>query len=169
MGTPRILALSALIAVAGSLGACQQSTPPQQQESSAEAVAPEAKPGISLAAAELVLPVLAGRPGAVYFQVTNGSDAPVSLVSAYVEGASSAEIHAIANGKMEKREAIAIEPGQTIEFARGGLHVMAFDLSDSLAAGGTSELTLTFADGDKVSAPLTIIAGGGGAMQGMDH
>jgi periplasmic copper chaperone A len=132
--------------------------------------APEAKPGVSLASAELVLPVLAGRPGAVYFQITNDSDQPVSLVSAYVEGATSAEIHGMSGGMMEKRDAIAIKPGEAVVFERGGLHVMAFELADSLAAGGTSELTLTFADGDKISAPLTIIAGGSsGAMQGMDH
>jgi hypothetical protein len=57
-----------------------------------------------------------------------------------------------------------------VQFAPGGKHVMAFDLSDKLAAGGTAELTITFADGDKISAPLAVEAAGGmGAMSGMEH
>ena len=41
-------------------------------------------------------------------------------------------------------------------FEPGALHVMAFELDAKLAAGGTAEMTLTFADGDKLSAPLKI-------------
>ena len=76
-----------------------------------------------------------------------------------------------------------LAPGETVQFARGGKHVMVFGLSPSLAAGGGAEMTLTFADGDKLSVPLKIAAiggggqpasqprtsiGGGGTMSGMD-
>ena len=42
----------------------------------------------------------------------------------------------------------------------------AFDLDPKLVAGGTAEMTVTFADGDKLSAPLKIEARGE-AMEGM--
>jgi copper(I)-binding protein len=37
---------------------------------------------------------------------------------------------------------------------------MAMDLSDDLKAGATTEVTLTFADGDKVSFPAEVRAPG---------
>ncbi len=37
---------------------------------------------------------------------------------------------------------------------------MAMDLADTLAAGGTTEVTLTFANGDKVSFDAEIVAAG---------
>ena len=51
---------------------------------------------------------------------------------------------------------------------------MAFELDAKLVAGGTTEMTLTFADGDKLSAPLKIESRTGGGdmakgMEGMDH
>jgi copper(I)-binding protein len=126
---------------------------------------------MALTGGELVLPIVPGRPAAVYFSLNNAGDKPVMLVSAYVEGATSAEIHGMASGSMKKEEALEIKPGATLEFARGGLHVMAFELDESLAAGGTTEMTLSFADGDKLSAPVAISAGGSGepAGHGADH
>ncbi|MCB2047587.1 MAG: copper chaperone PCu(A)C [Novosphingobium sp.] len=118
----------------------------------------------------MTLPIVAGRPAAVYFELTNGGKEPVTLVSAYVEGASSAEIHETAGGTMKKRDSIEIKPGETLAFAKGGLHVMAFEPSEALTAGGTAELTLTFADGDKLSAPVSITSGAEKSeMSGMDH
>ena len=44
---------------------------------------------------------------------------------------------------------------------------MAFDVADNLKAGGETELTLTFSDGDKVSLPVKIEAMG--ALPGVKH
>ena len=54
-----------------------------------------------------------------------------------------------------------------VQFAPGGKHVMVFDLEDTVKAGGTTEMTLTFADGDKLSAPLKVetVTGSGGEEQ----
>jgi copper(I)-binding protein len=166
----RLAALASALVLAATLGACKQSAAPEAPEQADQAAAPDAKPGISLDGGELVLPVVAGRPGAAYFKVRNGGESPVSLVSAYVEGATSAEIHETAGGTMQKRDAIEIKPGETLDFAQGKLHVMVFEPADELTAGGTTELTLTFSDGDKVSAPIGIRAGGAMAdMSEMDH
>ena len=40
------------------------------------------------------------------------------------------------------------------------MHVMAMELDDTLAAGGETEVTLTFVGGDKVSFPVEIRAAG---------
>ena len=45
---------------------------------------------------------------------------------------------------------------------------MAFEVDGKLKAGGTTEMTITFLDGDKISAPLKIEAMGA-AAGGMDH
>jgi copper(I)-binding protein len=125
---------------------------------------------MSIAKGQLTLPIVAGRPGAVHFELTNGGKDPVTLVSAYVEGASSAEIHETAGGTMKKRDTIEIKPGETLSFAKGGLHVMAFELTEGLTDGGTTELTLTFSDGDKLSAPIAIASGAQQSdMSAMDH
>ena len=42
----------------------------------------------------------------------------------------------------------------------GGTHVMAMDLADTLAAGGETEVTVTFVGGDKVSFPAEVRAAG---------
>jgi periplasmic copper chaperone A len=172
---PRLPTFALVLALAASLGACQQGEAPAAPETAKQSAGPDAKPGMALAGGELVLPIVPGRPGAVYFTLRNGSDKPVSLVSAYVEGATSAEIHGMVNGTMTTQAALAIKPGETLTFAPGGLHVMAFELDESVAAGGTAEMTLSFADGDKLSAPVAVKAGGAKAdgakadAHGMDH
>lgn len=164
----------ALVAMtlAGILAACQQSATPAVQETAAATAAPDAKPGLSLADGRLILPVIPGRPGAVYFKLRNGSDKATSIVSAYVEGASNAEIHETKAGSMAAVKKVDIAAGGSVEFAPGGLHIMAFELPDSFKDGGTTELTISFADGDKISAPLAITTVGGQPATpaaGMDH
>lgn len=156
------------------LTACQQAEAPATQESEAAPADPEAKPGISGDAGRLVLPVVPGRPAAVYFTVRNSGSETVTLAAVHVAGAREAQMHETRGGSMSAVKSLPIEPGGSLEFAPGGLHAMAFDLDDSLKEGSTSELTLTFADGDKLSMPLRIEAMGGAMseathMPGMDH
>jgi Uncharacterized protein conserved in bacteria len=134
---------------------------------------PEAKPGIFAGEGRLVLPAVAGRPAAVYFTVRNESDTKVTLSSVHVAGAGKAEMHKTEGGSMGAVKSVDIAPGRAVAFAPGGYHVMAFDLANSMKAGQTGELTLTFSDGDKLSFPLMLEAMGGsmGAhdMPGMTH
>ncbi|RYG28292.1 MAG: copper chaperone PCu(A)C, partial [Burkholderiales bacterium] len=110
--------------------------------------------------------------GAVYFTISNNADKAASVVSAYVEGAANAEIHETKGGSMAAVKTVDVAPGATVEFAPGGLHVMAFELPASFQDGGTTELTVSFADGDKISAPLAITTVAGGTATeaaAMDH
>lgn len=141
------------------LAACQQQ---KQPETPASEAAPDAKPGLSVSGGVLMLPVVKGNPGVAYFTLANGSDKPARLAAVFIEGAGKAEMHETKGGSMAALEEVEIAPGKSVRFERGGKHVMLFDLSDELTAGATAEMTLAFADGDKLSTPLKIEAMGGG-------
>lgn len=170
-------ALFACAALIATLGACGKEPDSPTASNEATLSGPDAKPGLVASDGKLVLPVIAGRPGAVYFTVRNTGAEPVTLAAVHVEGAAKAQMHQTNGGSMAPVESLPIDPGASVIFAPGGLHVMIFDLSDKLKAGGTAELTLTFSDGDKLSMPLQVEAMGGAAsgdmsghdMKGMQH
>lgn len=175
MNPLRKFAVFGTVASLALLGACQQAPAPDAAatDQAAPAVSgPDAKPGMSAAGGRLVLPVIGGRPAAIYFSLTNGGPSAVTLAGVHVAGAGKAEMHKTEGGSMAPVQSIEIAPAETIEFAPGGNHVMAFDLTDALKEGGTAELTLTFSDGDKLSMPLRIETMGDGMghdMGGMQH
>ena len=126
--------------------------------------APEAPAGISVTDGRMTLPAVSGNPGAVYFTITNGGDEQVMIREAYVMGAGSAMMHETSEWSrqvdMQELFQVPVPAGGETVFAPGGKHVMAFDLDDTLAAGGETEVTLTFTGGDKVSFPATLLAPG---------
>lgn len=164
------LAPAMLFALAGCDGA-DRSAGDAAPTASATAVAagPDAAAGLALSGAKLMLPVVEGRPGAAYFTFVNKADKPVTIAAVSIEGAGRTEMHETVGGKMTPIESIDVAPGQTVAFERGGKHVMAFDIASALAPGGTSEITLTLADGDKISAPIAVEAMAGGMMHGAGH
>lgn len=158
-----VLPLAASLA-ALSLSACSQSA--KEEEKAAASAAPEAKPGISVADGVFMLPAVSGNPGAAYFALDNESNNTVSIASIAIAGAGKTEIHQTMGGQMKPVDRVDVEAKTVVKFERGGLHVMAFEVDGSLKAGDTAEMTITFTDGDKVSAPLKLEAMGAGAM---DH
>lgn len=154
----RFIAGAALSIAALGLAACGEQ-PAQETET-----APEAAPGVTVANGRLILPAVKGNPGAVYFDVTNNSDADTAIASAHVEGAAMAELHAttMKDGVMSMKEmsTVPVTKGATVSFAPGGNHVMAMELGDTVTAGGSTEVTLTFEGGDKLSFPAEIRAAG---------
>lgn len=153
----KILGKSALLLplLALSLSACQK------EAATPETSAPDAKPGISASNGTLVLPVVKGNPGAAYFDLTNGGDKSATLAAVNIQGAEKAEMHETIGGSMAPVAALEVKPGETAKFERGARHVMAFGIADTVKAGDKVELTLTFADGDKLSASLTVEGMGG--------
>lgn len=147
---PFALALSLPLAL--TLSACQQ-------EKAAPAN-PEAKPGLRVDNARLVLPAVSGNPAAAYFNLVNFGDKDVTLAAVSIEGAGKAEMHETTGTSMAPLRDYAVDSGESGVFAPGGRHVMAFDLASSLKAGGTTEMTLTFADGDKLSTRINVVAAG---------
>ena len=139
------LAVAALVPMA-----CSEA--PEQSET-----APEAPDGVSVTNARLMLPAVAGNPGAVYFDLENASETNRVIRAVSVAGAGSAMMH---TGDMQEMTQVVTPPGETVKFAPGEQHVMAMDLADTVVAGGQAEVTVTFVGGDKVSFPAEVRAAG---------
>ncbi|HVR91875.1 MAG TPA: copper chaperone PCu(A)C [Novosphingobium sp.] len=150
-----------LIALA--LVACKPAAEQTADEAASSEV--EAKPGLSASKGRLVLPTVTGNPGAAYFTLANSGATSVVLGAVYVDGADKAEMHQTSGGSMAPLATLELPAGKTDEFAPGGKHVMVFGLDPKLASGASVTMTLTFADGDKLSAPLTVEKAGAT----MDH
>jgi periplasmic copper chaperone A len=146
-------AVGLLIAVA-TLSACGQQT-------EKTSVAPEAKPGLVLSKGRLVLPAVKGNPAGGYFTLQNGADKAVTVAGVFITGATRAELHETIGESMEPITRLELQPGEAVEFKPGGKHVMAFGLDPALAPGSSTEITVTFADGDKLSASLKLEPAGG--------
>lgn len=153
------LGLAAALALAG----CQQ-------QAAKDETNPDSVEGVSVSDGRLVLPAVMGNPGAAYFTIDNMSPAPVTVAGVYIDAAEKAEMHQTVEGAMEPLDSLHVAAAETVEFKPGGKHVMAFGLKGYLAPASKVEMTLTFSNGDKISAPLIVEAPGGGApMGGMDH
>jgi hypothetical protein len=148
--TKHIRAALALAAAALVPMACSEA--PEQAEA-----APEAPEGVTVTNARLMLPAVAGNPGAVYFDIANTSDRNRVIRKAEVAGAGSAMMH---TADMQEMTQVMVGPGATVKFEPGGQHVMAMDLADTVSAGGNAEVTVTFVGGDKVSFPAEVRAAG---------
>jgi periplasmic copper chaperone A len=155
----KLIAASLAVSLAG-LGLASCGSEPVE-------TAPEGVPGVSVTDARLVLPAVKGNPGALYFNLAYGEPgtAPrVGLSRVEIAGAESTMLHAYGewSGQKVMEEMIppVIAKGETLKFEPGGKHVMAMGLAETLAAGGSTEVTLTFAGGDKVSVPATILGAG---------
>lgn len=124
----------------------------------------EGVPGLSVENARLVLPAVKGNPAAVYFDVAYEGDRGLSIRRADVAGAKEAQLHAFGEweGRMQMAEAmpIAITKGTEVTFAPGELHVMAFELDDSIEAGGNVEVTLTVSGGGTHTFEADVLAAG---------
>ncbi|HUD28564.1 MAG TPA: copper chaperone PCu(A)C [Novosphingobium sp.] len=165
----RPIALLASAALIAALGGCGKEPDSPTESNEATLSGPDAKPGLAASDGKIVLPVIAGRPAAVYFTVRNDGAEPVTLSAVSVLGAEKAEMHQTNGGSMAAVASLPIDPGASVVFAPGGLHVMVFGLPETLKPGGNAELTLTFSDGDKLSMPLRVETMGSDDMQGMHH
>jgi periplasmic copper chaperone A len=140
------------LGVAALLPAACGEAPAEQAE--AAATAPE---GITVANARLMLPAVKGNPGAVYFDVANASDRNMVIRKVEVANVGSAMMH---TGDMQEMTQVMVGPGETVKFAPGEQHVMAMDLADSVTAGTTDEVTVTFVGGKTVKFPAEVRVAG---------
>lgn len=127
------------------------------------APAEEANPtGLAVSNARLILPPVAGNPAAIYFDLKNEGNRPVAVRRADVADAKSASMHDMMEYNREMTMAdmgpLTVPVGETVKFEPGGKHVMVFEPSPELKAGGKTELTLTVAGGDKASFEIPVEA-----------
>ena len=169
----RLLALAAF-ALPVALAACGDTTELDESELQEEAISNDianAELGLQLSQARVRLPAVEGRPGVAYFDLVSNRDEPVRIVSVEVIGAGEAEMHETKEEDgvtmMASAGSILLEPREGVRFAPGGFHVMLFDIDPTLAAGDTTDLTVTLENGDKISTTAQIL-GPNEAMSEMD-
>ncbi|MEO0550276.1 MAG: copper chaperone PCu(A)C [Pseudomonadota bacterium] len=143
----RLLASTALFALAAACAPADTPTPG----------ASETGPVLSYTDAFIMEPI-GGRDitmGGVTLSVEGGD---VRLTSASSPSIGTIELHTMAmnDGKMQMRqvEGFDLADGETLTLARGGDHLMMFNVSDDVAGGETVDITLNFdADGE----PMTLV------------
>ncbi|MDE2411565.1 MAG: copper chaperone PCu(A)C [Sphingomonadales bacterium] len=150
------------------LSGCKQEATKTEAKTSASASATPSTFKADVSGGRLILPAVKGNPGAAYFTVRNETTGTMAITAIAVDGAGKAEMHQTMGGEMTPVDRIDIAPGTAVTFEPGKLHVMLFDLAaDKLKPAAAATMTLTFANGDKLSAPLEIEAMGAGAAHDM--
>lgn len=111
------------------------------------------------------LPAVEGRPGAAYFTLHGG---PVDdrLMAVSSPQAVKSEMHdmSMAGGVMKMAPidaGLAVPAKDSVTFESSGKHVMLFDISPKVAAGGKVTLTFAMASGEKLETQADVIAAGG--------
>jgi copper(I)-binding protein len=113
--------------------------------------------GIAVTNARLMLPAVAGNPGALYFDVANSGAENRVIRAVSIVGAGSAEMH---TKDMQLVLQVAVPQGGSTKFEPGQQHVMAMKLADTVTAGSKADVTVTFVGGDKVTFPADVRAAG---------
>jgi copper(I)-binding protein len=92
---------------------------------------------------------------AAYFSIQNHSDTSQILISATADFATKAEIHnhILVNDmmSMQQQSEVVIQPGESVQFAPGGLHIMIFGLKTPLREGQSVEISLQTKGGESIS------------------
>ena len=98
--------------------------------------------------------------GAVYLHIENGSAKSDRLLKLSTSVAASASVHQteIVDDVARMREVamLHVAPGEKIEFAPGGLHIMLMGLKKPLVVGQTFELELLFEVGGTRKVVVTV-------------
>jgi copper(I)-binding protein len=114
----------------------------------------------------------AARTGAGYFTLTNTGTTEDRLVAVTGEVAQRIEVHAtsLTDGvaRMRAVESIAIPPGETVQLAPGGMHLMLMGLRHPLVEGERVPIVLSFEKAGEVAVELAVEAIGP-ATAGGEH
>ncbi len=148
------------------LPACNQA---EKAPVTAETITTDKKPGLMLIDGRLVLPAVTGNPGAVYFKLANAGETDTAIVAVDVTGATRAEMHETTDTAMKPLKSVPLTSINTVIFEPGGKHVMVFGLDPAVKPGDAQEMTITFADGDKLSTPLKVEKAGAMVDHGDMH
>ncbi len=116
--------------------------------------------GIAITNARLMLPAVAGNPGAVYFDIANSGTSNRMISGVSVAGAGSAVMHSTSEGGMSPLDQIGVAPGTSAKFEPGGNHVMAMNLAESVTAGSQADVTLSLLGGDTLTFSAQVRAAG---------
>jgi copper(I)-binding protein len=125
-----------------------------------EATTETAAGGITIEEAWARPPAMAGGNGAAYFLVRNDGDTADRLI-AVASPLAMAEMHESVmadDGTMAMNpvDGVDIPAGSTVEFKRGGLHIMFMGVAEPPAVGDTVPLTLTFQNAGEITIDVPV-------------
>lgn len=114
---------------------------------------------------------VAGHEGVVYLTISNAGKTD-ELTGASTPVAAMADVHETINDngvmKMRPVKSLTIDQGKSVTLAPGGYHIMLMNLKQTLKAGESFPITLTFAKAGKITANAMVEkAGASGMSQGM--
>ncbi|WP_296676160.1 copper chaperone PCu(A)C [Novosphingobium sp.] len=154
------------------LSGCQQQAGEQTQAVKATQTSDQPT-DMEITDARLVLPAVKGNPGAAYLSIANQSSGTRVISSIAIDGTGRTEVHQTMGTAMNAVDRVEIAPATTMTFKPGNLHVMVYDVSSTMKPGDTTKITISFASGGNLAAPMQIIAAGDAAMgsahEGMVH
>jgi copper(I)-binding protein len=92
---------------------------------------------------------------AAYFSIRNSSDISRTLIGASADFATKAEIHnhVLMNDmmSMQQQSEVVLQPGESLQFSPGGLHIMLFGLKQPLREGQSVSFSLQTKEGESIS------------------
>ncbi len=144
MPRPRLLLLlAALGALAALIGGC----------------GPGGEPDLTVGRAQASVPIAGASQ--VVVDVTNHGDGDDRLIDAETDVALDVELHLteIADGRatMTTLQEIDVPAGERVRFRPGALHLMLVLPDETVVAGGTFELRLSFARSEDLTVPVEVV------------
>jgi len=104
--------------------------------------------------------IMPSVPAAAYFRLSNQSDRPLVLVGADSPACASLMLHEslVQNGmdRMTMLKGVQVPPHGHVDFAPGHYHLMCMAPFKEMSRGREVEVTLHFADGQKITARFTV-------------
>lgn len=98
--------------------------------------------------------------GAAYMVIENRGNTADTLKGASTPIAGYTELHEHVHQddlmKMQRVDNVIIAPGEQVEFAPGGYHVMLFELKEPLVAGNSYPMTLTFEHAGEIAVEVQV-------------
>jgi copper(I)-binding protein len=109
--------------------------------------------------------IIKARPAAGYMTLRNEGDKPATLTAASSPACGMLMLHQSKrkNGidSMQHMTGVSIPPHGTVTFAPGGYHLMCMQPQNTMQIGKSVPVTLTFANGSKVTAQFPVKGPGG--------
>lgn len=144
----RLTHLCCLLLLTASLAAC--------------GTAPGQSTAVQVTEARIRVPVPGQDKTVAYLTIENGSTTPFVLTAIESAGARAIEMHTIDRDgdrvRMRRLPEVAVEPGATVTFAPGGLHLMIFGVTEPI---DPFTATLVAADGRRLEVSFATLALGG--------
>ena len=170
----QVLAAGSILALSGMLVACGDESTTESK--AAGALAFEQSYCKAKASEDEMPEGAMGEMTACFGEVVNNTDKKVTLTGFSIEQLKqdddvSFEMHETVNGSMQEKEGgFTIEPGESLELAPGGAHLMVMNYEDAVPAG--EDLNLTFdvegADALQATVPVREVAAGNEDYHGGD-